>query len=249
MSYTYKWPRPSVTVDCVVFGLHQEMSELQVLLIERKDEPFKGSWAFPGGFAEVRDDGDQGEDLEVAARRELREETGIEVDYLEQLCTVGTPGRDPRGRVITVTYYALVRSKDHVAKGGDDAKTAQWFSMKSRMLSGFGHIAKTPLAFDHSAILEVALRRLQGKVRYAPVGFNLLPQKFTLSELQGVYETILMRTLDKRNFRRWAKRMLDPGILLPAGMQQTVPHRAAALYRFDKRAYDKAARDGFTIEM
>lgn len=243
MSYTYKWPRPSVTVDCVVFGLHQENErtapELQVLLIERRDPPFQGAWAFPGGFAEVKDDGDQGEDLEVAAKRELREETGIEVDYLEQLCTVGTPGRDPRGRVLTVAYYALVRSKDHAAKGGDDAKTAKWFSMRSL----------PALAFDHKVILDTALQRLQGKVRYAPVGFNLLPQKFTLTELQALYETILMRSLDKRNFRRWAKRMMDPGILLPAGMQQNVPHRAAAMYRFDKRAYAKAARDGFTIEM
>lgn len=230
--------RPTVAVDCVVFGISGD--ELQVLLVERGTEPFKGYPALPGGRVEVKDEGDQGEDLERAARRELREETGIEVDYLEQLYTFGTPGRDPRGRVISVAYFALVRSKDHVAHAGSDAASAEWWSVKNTL------ITKNGLAFDHNKILSVAYERLQTKIRYAPLGFNLLPPKFTLGELQRLYEAILMRPLDKRNFR---KRILSMGILAEAGRQQNVPHRAATLYRFDKKTYDRAVRGGFNFEI
>ncbi len=257
--YTYKYPRPSLTVDCVVFGIDFRPkpldAELQVLLIERgtedeagdpSEKAFVGSWALPGGFVNVSDEGDQGEDLETAAHRELREEAGIEVDFLEQLYTFGKPKRDPRGRIISVAYYALVRSKDHVAKAGSDAKNARWFSMSSALVTETGH----KLAFDHRDILDVALKRLQGKVRYAPIGFNLLPPRFTIPELQEVYEAILMRKLERSNFRRTVKReLVDREILVKVGQQQNVPHRPGDIYRFDKRAYDRAVRDGVNFEL
>ena len=136
MTFTYEYPRPSVTVDCVVFGVGHDADpsggeELQVLLVERAAEPFKGCLSLPGGFVNVSDDGDQGEDIDTAAYRELEEETGTKPDHLEQLCTVGTPGRDPRGRVITVAYMALVRSVDHKAVAGSDAKEAAWHSLRT----------------------------------------------------------------------------------------------------------------------
>jgi 8-oxo-dGTP diphosphatase len=262
MTFTYKYPRPSLTVDCVVFGMDftPQYADLQVLLIERgvedeagdpSEKAFVGSWALPGGFVDVNDD-DQGEDLEVAAHRELREEAGIEVDYLEQLFTFGKPGRDPRGRVVSVAYYALVRSKDHVATAGSDAKNAKWFSIVRRSLvSETGaKLAFDKLAFDHGDVLDMAVKRLQGKVRYAPVGFNLLPPKFTIMELQEVYESILMRTLDRANFRRRVVRdLVEKEILVKVGQQQNVSHRPGDIYRFDKKAYDRAVRDGVNFEL
>jgi 8-oxo-dGTP diphosphatase len=245
MPYTYEFPRPSVTVDSVVFGIGEddaERPELQVLLVERGMEPFKGYPALPGGFVNVSDEGDQGEDLEAAARRELEEETHAKVEYMEQLCTVGTPGRDPRGRIITVAYFALVRSRDHVVRGGDDAKEARWASVRNTL------VHRNTLAFDHDKTLGLAYDRLRAKVRYAPIGFNLLPTKFTLTELQQVYEAILMRPLDKRNFR---KRILAMDILVASGAQSPVGRTGplARLYRFDKRAYDRAVRDGFNFDL
>jgi 8-oxo-dGTP diphosphatase len=237
--FVYEFPRPSLTVDCVIFGFDPQAG-LQVLLVRRGGEPCLGMWALPGGFVDVSDDGGQGEDLEVAARRELEEETGAKIRYLEQLFTFGAPGRDPRGRVISVAYMALVRASDHRVVGGDDAAEAGWFPV-STLLAG-----KRKLAFDHAEILRTGVTRLQGKVRYAPIGFSLLPPTFTLSELQRLYEAVLLRPLDKRNFRR---RILAMGVLADAGQQENVPHRAAALYRFDKRTYDRAVREGFNFEV
>jgi 8-oxo-dGTP diphosphatase len=256
MPFTYAYPRPSVTVDCVVFGIDASRRDgedgdgdqvaegtapgCKVLLVQRRAEPHKGEWALPGGFVEVSDTGDQGEDLEAAARRELQEETGLVVDYLEQLYTFGAPRRDPRGRVISVAYYALVRSTDHQAHAGSDAADVRWFALPT------AGARKPELAFDHGEVLAMAIGRLQAKVRYAPIGFNLLPPRFTLTELQRLYEAVLARGLDKRNFR---KRILAMGILADAGRQQNVPHRAATLYRFDKRAYDRAVKQGFNFEI
>ncbi len=242
MPFTYEFPRPAVTVDCVVFGVGHPTGkpELRVVLIERGLEPFKGRLALPGGFVEVRDDGDRGESIDDAAHRELREEAGIKVAYLEQLCTVGEPGRDPRGRIISITYMALVRTVDHVAVAGDDATAAAWYSVKATL----GR--RDWLAFDHDKILRLAYERLRAKVRYAPIGFNLLKPPFSLTELRAVYEAILMRKLDQANFRR---RILDMRILAEVGEQTGVPHRAGKLYRFDRRAYDKAVRDGFNFEI
>ena len=243
-AFTYRYPRPAVTVDCVVFGIGgKESPELQVLLIERRDDPFRGRWALPGGFVLVQDEGTQGESLEAAAHRELEEETGLRVDYLEQLCTFGRPGRDPRGRVISVAYYALVRSS--AVAGGSDASQARWWPV-SAFSKDRGKGEPDALAFDHGEILRTAIERLRGKVRYAPVGFHLLPPEFTLTELQRLYETILGRALDRPNFRRL---ILSMGILTEAGRQKDVPHRAATLYRFDRRAYERAIRGGLDFEV
>jgi 8-oxo-dGTP diphosphatase len=225
VTYTYKYPRPSVTVDCVVFGLDD--GELKLMLIRRGEEPFAGDWALPGGFVHID------EDLDSAARRELSEETGISELYLEQLYTFGDPERDPRGRVITVAYFALVNLADHAVQAASDAAEAEWYP-----------VSELPsLAFDHDAIVETARERLRAKVRYAPVGFELLPDRFTLTQLQRLYETVLEQPLDKRNFR---KKVLSLGLLEPTGERETgVSHRAAQLYRFDKQKYAELARLGF----
>lgn len=239
-SYTYPYPRPSVTVDCVVFGL-SDTHALQVLLVRRGDAPFRGCWALPGGFVEVRDDAGQGEDLETAARRELKEETGAEVGHLEQLYTYGTPGRDPRGRVISVAYLALVRAGEHIVTHGSDAADAGWMPVDAAL--------QLKLAFDHQAILGMALTRLRTKVRYEPIGFGLLPETFTRGQLQAVYETILGRRLDGANFR---KRIVSLGILSPVRGKTVRPPRggpAAQLYRFDREAYINARSRGVHFEI
>jgi len=229
MSFTYEYPRPAVTVDCVVFGLQAQ--RLRVLLIRRGRPPFEGQWALPGGFV------DMDEDLEASARRELQEETGLRDIFLEQLYTFGKPGRDPRGPTISVAYYALVNTADHSPRADDDAAAADWVEVDK--------IGK--LAFDHDQILSTALARLRGKVRYQPIGFELLPRKFTLSQLQQLYEVILERELDKRNFRR---RILAMDLLVELDeKQKDVSHRAARLYRFDKRKYRRLEESGFVFEL
>lgn len=224
-------PQPLlVAVDCVVFGVDEQ--GLKVLLIERGSEPFRGRCALPGGF--ILPD----ESLEEAARRELREETGVTSVFLEQLYSFGDVGRDPRGRVVTVAYYALVKLSDHrVLRATADARDAAWYP-----------VAKTPrLAFDHARILATALERLKGKVRYQPLGFELLPPRFTLSQLQRLYETVLEKPLDKRNFR---KKILSMDLLEETDeLQQDVAHRAARLYRFDKRKYQQLEQAGFNFEL
>jgi 8-oxo-dGTP diphosphatase len=231
MPYTYPYPRPSVTVDCVVFGLDLGAKDLKILLIQRKKDPFAGLWAFPGGFVE------ESETLEQSAKRELQEETGIARLYLEQLYSFGDPGRDPRGHTVTVAYYALVKLSDHAPKAADDAKAVDWFS-----------VSKPPkLAFDHAKILKMALQRLRAKVRYQPIGFELLPAKFTLSQLQRLYEIVLERPLDKRNFR---KKILGMGLLIDLEeTQKDVAHRAAQLYRFDEQRYRGLVGEGFNFEV
>ena len=229
MSFAYPYPRPALTVDCVVFGFDD--GELKVLLIRRDLEPFKGSWALPGGFVHLD------ETLDDAARRELREETGVQDVYLEQLYTFGDLKRDPRERVVTVAYYALVPLGRHQLKPATDASAAAWFG-----------VADLPtLAFDHDRIVTTAVTRLKGKVRYQPIGFELLPETFTLSQLQHLYEAILERTLDKRNFR---KKLLGMEFLVETDqIEQDVSHRAARLYRFDEEKYRRLVKRGFNFEI
>jgi ADP-ribose pyrophosphatase YjhB (NUDIX family) len=222
------YPTPSVTVDCVVFGVTFESGgpALRVLLIERGEPPFEGAMALPGGFVRID------ETVDDAARRELREETGVDDVFLEQLYTFGALERDPRGRVVSVAYYALVNLVDHRVRSGTDARAARWVPVEEAR----------GLAFDHDRIVEVARARLRGKVRYEPIGFEMLPERFKLSQLQALYEAVLGQPLDKRNFR---KRFLSMGLLAQAGEERGVPHRAARLFRFDQRRYAGLRRRGF----
>ncbi|HEY3351800.1 MAG TPA: NUDIX domain-containing protein [Polyangia bacterium] len=229
MTFTYDHPRPALTVDCVLFGLDE--GDLKLLLIRRDLAPFAGRWALPGGFVHVD------ESLEDAALRELREETGVDDVYLEQLYTFGAPERDPRERVVSVAYYALSKLGDHRVRAATDAREAAWFAV----------VDLPSLAFDHDHIVEVALKRLQGKVRYEPIGFELLPPKFTLSQLQHLYEAVLEESLDKRNFR---KKILGMDLLVELDeVEQDVAHRAARLYRFDRARYEQLKRRGFNFEV
>lgn len=229
MTFKYEFARPALTVDIVVFALDED--GLQVMLIERDLEPFAGRWAIPGGFVRVD------ETLDEAARRELQEETGVRDIYLEQLYTFGEVDRDPRERVVTIAYYALVNLEGHDVKASTDARNAAWFAL--------GDLPE--LAFDHDQIVELALQRLRGKVQYQPIGFELLPDKFPLRSLQHLYEVVLDRELDKRNFR---KKILSMDILVELNeIEKDVAHRAARLYRFDKKKYDRKTRSGFNFEI
>jgi 8-oxo-dGTP diphosphatase len=229
MAHTYQYPRAALTVDCVVFGFDE--GDLKVLLIERGLEPFKGRWALPGGFVRVE------ETVDAAARRELQEEAGLTNVFLEQLYTFGALERDPRERVVSVAYYALVKLSEHEAKAATDAANAKWFP-----------VLKVPrLAFDHADILATAVERLKGKVRYQPIGFELLAAKFTLSQLQHLYEAVLGTGLDKRNFR---KKVLGFGLLVPLKETQMIGrHRPAQLFRFDAEKYETLKKRGFNFEL
>ena len=222
--YTYEYPRPSVTVDIVVYG-YDGGKQLKLLLIKRGSDPYKGSWALPGGFV------DMDENLETAALRELEEETGVKDLYVEQLFTFGQPGRDPRGRVISVAYFSLVNLQDHPVAAASDADKAEWFPLNEL----------PELAFDHSTIISTANDRLAAKVRYQPIGFELLPEEFTLGQLQQLYETVLNvdKGFNKRNFRT---RILRTNILEEVGRQKNVAHRPAVLYKFNQEAYEKLAQ-------
>ena len=214
-----QYERPSVTVDVVMMSLR--WGDLQVLLVKRRSWPYEGMWAIPGGFINMD------ESLEAAAKRELKEETNVENVYLEQLYTFGDPGRDPRTRVITVVYFALLDADRLQVKAADDAVDVGWFSVYNL----------PPLAFDHEKILQYTLSRLRGKLDYTTIAFNLLPEQFTLRELQRVYEIILHRKLDKRNFR---KKILATGILEDSGAKKMEgTHRPARLYRFNPAAEAK----------
>jgi 8-oxo-dGTP diphosphatase len=231
MPHTYEYPRAALTVDCIVFGFDGEERDLKILLIRRGLEPFKGKWALPGGFVHVD------ETLDAAALRELREETGVERVFLEQLYTFGDVDRDPRERVVSVAYYALVKLSDHAVRAASDAREAAWFGVSDL----------PTLAFDHEQIVEVALNRLRGKVRYQPIGFELLPAKFTRTQLQTLYEVVLETPLDKRNFR---KKLCAMDILVELDeVEQDVAHRAARLYSFDERKYKRLLRAGFNFEL
>ncbi len=228
-AYSYEYPRPAVTTDCVIFGFDE--GELKVLLIERGIEPFKGRWAFPGGFLNMEENCDTG------ARRELYEETGMKDVFIEQLYTFSDVDRDPRGRVLTVAYFALVKLSEYKIAAGDDASNVNWFPVS----------AVPPLAFDHDTMLQMALNRLRGKIRYQPIGFELLPEKFTIPQLQNLYETVLEQPLDRRNFR---KKILATGLLIDHNESvKGVPHKGARYYSFDKNKYKELSEHGFNFEI
>lgn len=236
---TYRFPRPSVTVDAVVFGIDIVLRKIYVLLVRRGGKPYKGQLALPGGFVNMR------ESLESAVRRELREETGVGDDiYLEQLYTFGDPPRDPRGRVISIAYYALVDSTKYgnYIKGGSDATEAFWLPLPLRDEDD----RPIKLAFDHDRVLDTALRRLRAKIRYAPVGFELLPELFTMTQLRTVYEVILGRPLDRSNF---AKKIWATGVLKTSGTMRGMSNRPPQLYRINKKAFDDCVANGFASEV
>ena len=220
MVYTSKYPKPAVTVDCVIFGY--ERDHLYLLLIRRGLEPFKNTWALPGGFIHMH------ETLEEAARRELKEETGLDKVYMEQLFTFGEVERDPRERVISVAYLALInRAGAAEVVGATDAAEAKWFDVK-----------KLPaLAFDHRKIVDLALDRLRSKITYQPIVFELLPQKFVFSDLENIYETILQTELNRRNFRT---KMMATGLVEELNEYVTnVSFRPPRLYRYNRKKYEK----------
>lgn len=212
------FPKPSVTVDVVAFSIFDD--DLKVLLIRRGRPPYEGRWALPGGFIEID------EPLKSAARRELEEETGLRITHLEQLHTFGEPGRDPRGRTISVVYLTLVKADQVAPKAASDAADVGWFS-------AFG---PPPLAFDHDQILRCAVHRLRGNLELTTVGGEWLPRRFRLAELQRIYEIILQRKVDSRDFR---KKVLAQGQLLEVGQASGgSTHRATNLYSF-RRARSK----------
>ena len=208
------YARPAVPVDVLLFTIRDE--KLQLALIKRGIEPFKNRWAIPGGF--VRMD----EELEEAARREIEEETGVRDVFLEQLYTFGQPNRDPRTRVITIVYFALVPGEHLTLRADTDASDASWFA-----------VDEIPaLAFDHNEIVGIGIERLKSKIEYSNVAYGLLPARFRLSELQRVYEIILGRVLDKRNFR---KRVLALDLVEATEKYSSGAHRPAQLFRWKKR--------------
>lgn len=228
-TYTYEYPRPAVTVDCVLFGF--DKGEIKVLLTKRGIEPYLGKWAFPGGFIQEKETADD------CARRKLAEEAGLKDIFLEQLYTFSDVERDPRYRVISIAYYALVKSTDYVARAGIDIADVQWFR--------FDEIDE--LAFDHSVILKVAVERLKGKIRYEPIGFELLPEEFTMPELHRLYETILQRNIDRGNFR---KKILSMGLLVDHSAKQLDRGTTTTkIYSFDREKYDALRLSGFYFEV
>lgn len=285
--YTYKYPKPSVTVDTLVFTVAQgervsyrnlPSNTLQILLIKRKHAPFEGTWALPGGFVEIA------EDLRVAARRELLEETGIEPSYFGQLYTYGDVDRDPRDRVISTAYLAVVNKNLCTLKAGDDAKEAAWFDLSCKLekveaieqgngmayhwhirllldngqekLSALLEITRLiegstiainrviieneGLAFDHARIIEYGVEMLRHKIKYTDLVFKLVPEYFTLTELQKVYETILDQTIPRASFRRnMADRVLETERYVKKG-----GHRPSQLFMFNPHWLERPLQEG-----
>ncbi len=224
--YHYKYPHPSVTTDCVIFGY--DGTKLNVLLIERGIEPFKGRWAFPGGFIKMD------ETALMGAKRELLEETGLKDAYIRQFHTFSDVDRDPRERVITIAYYALVRISE--VKGGDDAARAKWFPLDQI----------PSLAFDHDMILRRATAELRKQIHFEPIGFELMPEKFTMTQLQHLYEAILDVKFDRRNF---CNKMLKLGILTELDEKLTLVNKKVAfLYKFNPESYKQMKEKGFRLE-
>ncbi len=224
LKYHYKYPHPSVTTDCVVFGY--DGLRLNVLLIERGAGPFKGHWAFPGGFLNIDESAQQG------AKRELFEETGLKDAHIRQFHTFSAVNRDPRERVISIAYYALVRISE--VKGGDDAAKAQWFPLDS----------VPPLAFDHDMMLRMAIKELRRQIHFEPIGIELLPEKFTMTQLRHLYEAILNK---KCNHRHFSTEMLKTGLLTQLNETKAANNKATSLYKFNREKYNQMIKNGFHL--
>lgn len=220
--YTYKYPHPAVTTDCIVFGF--DGTKLNLLLINRGIEPYKGSWALPGGFMKIDETAEQG------ALRELQEETGVKDIYIEQLQAFTAVDRDPRERVMTIAFMAFVRQEKYEVIAGDDATKAQWFPVKSL----------PQLAFDHKEIITLALDKLRWKMTYEPLAFRLLNKTFTISQLQTIYEVVFDKRFDRRNFH---KKLTSLGYIIPTEEQQKAIGRPSTLYTFDERKYREVAEN------
>jgi 8-oxo-dGTP diphosphatase len=226
--FTYEYPHPAVTVDCVIFGF--DGKSLRILLIERGVEPFKGSWALPGGF--VRMD----ETVEKAAMRELQEETNVKGVYMSQLAVFSEVDRDPRERVITVAFYALVKPSDHNVIGGDDAASAQWFSLDDY----------PPLVFDHEQILKAAFSQLQRNFRAGNVGLELFEDKFSISQLYALHSLVTQKEIDRRNFY---KKVTSYNYIEPTTDKvRETPHKPSMLYSLDRIFYDSEIRESFNLQ-
>ena len=227
--FCYKYERPSVTTDCIIFGFDE--TNLKVLLIKRGIEPFKNKWALPGGFLQNNETAKEG------AERILQKETNISDVFMEQLYTFSEIDRDPRDRVISISYFALVKLSDFTTKAGKDETSTRWFAVDEL----------PSLSFDHEKIIRTAFYRLKGKIRYQPIGFELLPEKFTLSQLQHLYEVILETKIDKRNFRR---KIIKMELLIDTEEKESnVAHKAAKFFKFDKIKYNQLLKSGFNFEI
>jgi 8-oxo-dGTP diphosphatase len=220
-----------VSVDAVVFG-YTSQEGLSILLVKRGIEPYRGVWALPGGL--VHDD----ESLEQAVERELQEETGVSINYLEQLYSFGSPKRDPRNRVVSIAYYGLVKPSAFNLRADSDASEAAWFNTK----------ALPQLAFDHMSIITTAILRLRGKLLYEPIGFELLEPKFPFSELEKLYTTVLDQPIDRRNFK---KKVMKYGFIIETNEKQKLKGagRPGNLYRFDEKRYFQLKKSGVNFEL
>ncbi len=218
-----------IAVDAVVFAYNRD--KLKILLIKRGIEPFLSKWALPGGFLR------KNESLEDAVKRELKEETNVNDIFLKQLHTFSSPERDPRERVVTTAYYALVSPESYTIKADTDASDVKWFYLNDL----------PELAFDHNEIIKTAISKLRKDIEFYPVGFELLPEFFTLVDLQKLYETIFNRKIDKRNFR---KKLFKTGLIIETGKFDTENgKKPAKLYYFDKKKYDKLNTEGFKFKI
>ena len=224
-------PTIRLAVDAVVFG-YDKKEGLSVLLIKRKYDPYKDAWAIPGGLVEEK------ESLEAAVQRELKEETGVEVNYLEQLYSFGEPDRDPRNRVVSIAYYGLVRPANFELFADTDAADARWFLINQL----------PELAFDHALILEKAINRLRGKIAYEPIGFELLDEEFPFSDLHHLYETIYNKPIDRRNFK---KKFLQLDILEETNEKSNVgtKGRPGSIYKFNEEKYFKLKEKGMVFQV
>ncbi|OQA96803.1 MAG: bifunctional nicotinamide mononucleotide adenylyltransferase/ADP-ribose pyrophosphatase [Bacteroidetes bacterium ADurb.Bin217] len=219
----------NLSIDCVIFGFDNE--ELKILCIKRNTEPDLGMMALPGGFVYLQ------EDLDKAPARRLKDLTGLTNVYMKEVGTFGNVNRYPLRRVITIAYYALIKISDYVIHAGEDAQEATWIPVKQ--------VPK--MVFDHNTIFTAALLKLRERVRMEPIGFNLLPEKFTITELQTLYEQILDTKFDKRNFR---KKLAKMNLLIDTNeKQQNVSHRAAKLYSFDTKVYESLIKKGFVFDL